>query len=80
MEPFGTPARISTQDIHSPFKNYPLFSVGEEIIQFINQVSTYTVLTQFVNQSTMLDLSKAFETSRNNPRTSRPISKALRIL
>ena len=60
MEPFGTPARISTQDIHSPFKNYPLFSVGEEIIQFINQVSTYTVLTQFVNQSTMLDFIKGF--------------------
>ena len=60
MEPFGTPARISTQDKHWPFKNYPLFSVVEEIIQFINQVSTYTVLTQFVNQSTMRDFIKGF--------------------
>ena len=46
MKPFGTPARISTQDEHWPFKSYPLFSVGQEIIQFINQVSTYTVINQ----------------------------------
>ena len=29
MEPWGTPARISTQEGHWP--NYPLFSVGQKI-------------------------------------------------
>ena len=55
MEPCGTPDQISIKDEHCPFK-----SVALEIIYYINQVSTYTVLVQLVNQSSMPDFIKGF--------------------
>ena len=55
MEPCGTPDQISIKDEHCPFK-----SVTLEIIYYINQVSTYTVLVQLVNQSSMPDFIKGF--------------------
>ena len=38
--------------------NYPLFSVSQEIIYYINQVTTYTILMQFVDQCSMPEFIK----------------------
>ena len=58
MKPCDTSARISTQDEHRPFKTTLCFLLVKK--SFINQVSTYTVLTLFVNQSSMTGFIKSF--------------------
>ena len=79
MDPCGTPAWISAQDEHWPFKTVLCFLLLEKFSK-IGIISPQIPFWRSLKISPSCHtLSKALEISRNIPRTSSPILKALKI-
>ena len=79
IEPCGTPARVSTQEEHWPFKIILCFLLVKKPFSISIRSPRIPFWRSLWISQACQTLSKAFETSRNNPRTSRLISKALKI-
>ena len=79
MEPCSTPGRISTQDAPWPFKTTLCFLLVDKSFSIWIKSPHILFWRSLSISPACQTLSKAFEISRNNPRTSRPISKALKI-